>query len=125
MRIRINRCDDGAQGVASSSEASDVDAHQDHSGQSKFFVCKKNLQAIAGQGDHKKKKQARKNVMFDCGSDRSTSCEGFDDERGEEQDRSENGSEDAEECVVVQLEVNRCVRWQRVDSNVPANSDRQ
>ena len=40
----------------------------------------------------------RRRVSFDCDSDGSTSCGGCHDERGEEQERRENGAEFAEEC---------------------------
>ena len=36
--------------------------------------------------------------MLDCDSDGSTSCGRYEEMRGETQDGSKNGSEDAEEC---------------------------
>ena len=43
-------------------------------------------------------KPKTKRVMFDCNSDGSTLYGGCEEERGEEQDTSENGSEDTKEC---------------------------
>ena len=63
------------------------------------FVCNNRFEAIAGARPRQEDKtRGRERVMFDCDSDGSTSCGGCEEERGEEQDGSENGSEDTEGC---------------------------
>ena len=61
-------------------------------------MCHNTSESIAEQVHGKKTKQERKRVTFDCDSDGSTPCGGCGDERIEEQDGSENGSDDTEEC---------------------------
>ena len=62
------------------------------------FVCSNNFEAFAEQSHDKQTKQDGNMVRLDGDSDASTSCGGCEEESGEKQAWSENGSEDDEGC---------------------------
>ena len=60
--------------------------------------------------------------MLECDSDGSTSCGRYEEERGEEQDGSENGSEDAEECrEVVDITRDKDITTETLQTNALGN----